>query len=65
MKISSIIFIILIFLVAFKYTKIFNVSWVIIIGVFVLWFIAVYIKIHIKNREKSKPQPVYVTGWEG
>lgn len=60
MKIASLVFIILVFLIAFRYTKVFDVNLLIIIGVFFLWFAMVYIKVHLKNKEKNTPSPVYI-----
>ncbi len=61
MKIASLIFIVLIFLIAFKYTKIFDVSMLIMIGVFCLWVATVYIQVQLKNKERRTPKPVYIT----
>lgn len=61
MKIASLIFVILAFLIAFKYTKVFNVSLFLIIGISCLWFAVVYIQIHLRNKDKNTPRPVYIT----
>ncbi len=61
MKFAIIIFIILVFLITFKYTKLFDINILIIIGVFCLWISVIYIQIHIKNKERNTPKPVYIT----
>ena len=60
MRIASLIFVILIFLIAFKYTKVFDVNIFIIIGIFCVWFAVLYIQVHLKNREKRIPQLVRI-----
>ncbi len=61
MNITSIIFIILVLMIAFRYTKMFEINILIIIGTFLLWFFIVYIKIHLKNKDRMTPRPVYIT----
>ncbi len=61
MKIASLIFIILVFMIAFKYTKIWDINILILIGVFCLWMVISYIQIHIKNKDRETPRPVYIT----
>lgn len=61
MKISTLIFFALVFLIIFKYTKIFQVNIYLIIGVFILWFISIYIQTHLKNKNRNTPRPVYIT----
>ncbi len=60
MKLTGPIFVILIFLIIFKYTKLFDVNILIIIGVGCLWFVVLYIQIHLKNKEKKIPQLVRI-----
>ena len=61
MKIASLIFIILVFLIALRYTEIFILETKILVGVFVVWFVCLYIQIHLKNKERNIPRPVYMT----
>lgn len=61
MKIASLIFIIMVFMIVFKYTKVFNINLLIIIGVFCLWFAIVYIQVHLKNQDRNTPRSVYLT----
>ena len=60
MKITSLIFIALILMGVFKYTKVFDIKPIIFLGVFVIWFIALYIQIHLKNKDRNTPRPVYM-----
>ena len=61
MKITGLIFIILIFLIAFKITKVFNINLFVIVIVFCLWLAVIYISVHLKNKERETPRPVYLT----
>lgn len=61
MKIPGLVFIILILSIAFKYTKVFDVDRIVIIGISVFWFICLYISIHLKNKDRNTPKPVYLT----
>lgn len=61
MKITSLVFISLILLIAFKYTEVFDINKLVIIGVFVLWLVLVYVGVHLKNKDKNTPRPVYLT----
>jgi len=61
MKIASLIFILLILLIAFNYTEVFIIDIKVIGGIFVFWFVCLYIQIHIKNKERNIPRPVYMT----
>lgn len=60
MKITSLVFILLILLITFEYTKIFLIDKKVIGGVFILWIVCGYIGIHIKNKERNIPRPVYM-----
>ena len=61
MKITSLVFILLVLSIAFKYTEIFDINILVIIGVFILWLVCIYIGIHIKNKDRNTPKPVYLT----
>ena len=61
MKLASLVFIILVFLMAFKYTEIFDINILVIISAFFLWFVILYIQTHLKNKERNVPKPVYIT----
>lgn len=60
MKITGLLFILMILMSILKYTNIFNFPTVWIIGVFCIWFISIYISIHMKNKEAMTPKPVYI-----
>lgn len=60
MKITSLVFIILVLSITFKYTKIFDIHRVVIFGIFSLWLICLYIGIHLKNKDRDTPRPVYM-----
>lgn len=60
-RFASLVFIIFVLLIVFKYTKVFEVNVFILIGVFCLWIIMVYIQTHLKNKERNTPKPVYLT----
>ncbi len=61
MKITSLVLIILVLMIAFTYTEVFIIDTRIIIGAFVIWLICVYIGIHLKNKDRDTPRPVYIT----
>lgn len=61
MKITSLVFIFLALMVAFTYTEVFIIDKKVIGGVFALWIICIYIGIHLKNKERNTPRPVYLT----
>lgn len=61
MKITSLVFISLILLITFRYTEVFIIDNLVIIGVFVLWLVCIYIGIHLKNKDRDTPRPVYIT----
>lgn len=61
MKISGIVFIGIVFLIALKYTKVININLFWILGALGFWFVIVYIQIHFKNRDRETPRPVYIT----
>lgn len=61
MKIASLIFIALIILGVLKYTKVFDVNNFILVGIFCLWIMIAYLQIHLKNKERNTPRPVYLT----
>ena len=61
MKIPSLIFIVLIILIALKYYKIIELSNIIFAGIFCLWMLVIYIKVHNKNKDRDTPHPVYIT----
>lgn len=61
MKITSLVFIFLALIIAFDYTEVFIMDNKVIAGVFALWLICIYIGIHLKNKERNIPRPVYLT----
>ena len=60
MKILSLLFFVILVLSAAKHFKIFDVDLYWIVGLFILWFVMGYIKIHMKNKERRTPKPVYI-----
>jgi len=65
MERTSLAFMILVALIVFKYTEVFQISYLLLSGSFILWVIIVYIKIHFKNKKRNTPQPVYITSQNG
>ncbi len=61
MKITSLVFIGLILLTVSKYLGILIIDKLVIIGVSVLWLACIYIGIHLKNKDRNTPRPVYLT----
>jgi len=61
MKIPSLIFIVLVFLILFKYFKILDTPIYIMVIVFITFCASVYVKVHLKNKERNIPRPVYLT----
>lgn len=61
MKATSLLLIIIIFLIGVKIFKVVNINtWIIVIGA-VLWFIAFYWQTKQVNRKERRPKPVYIT----
>lgn len=61
MKIHNILLVFLIFMIAFKYTKVLKIPTLWVIAILCLWFFLFYIHIHLKNKERATPKPVYLT----
>lgn len=61
MRIATPIFIVLVLLIALKYTKVFDINILAIVGVFMLWFVVIYLGVHLKNKDRNTPRPVYLT----
>ncbi len=61
MKITSLVFISLVLMIAFSYTKVFIIESVVIFWVFVLWLGCMYVGIHLKNKDRNTPRPVYMS----
>lgn len=61
MKITGLVFILLILLIGFSYTEVFIIDKKVIIGVFIFWLVCGYIGIHIKNKDRNTPRPVYIS----
>lgn len=61
MKITSLVFIILVLMIAFRYTEVLIIDTRILIGVFIIWLACIYIDIHLKNKDRDTPRPVYIT----
>lgn len=53
-------FLILIGLIALNYWGFTNTDIWIIVGVGFVWLITIYVKIHLRNRDKKRPQAVYL-----
>ena len=61
MKIASMVFIVLVLLTTLKYTKVLDISLLVLVGIYFLWFMIFYIQIHLKNKDRKTPRPVYLT----
>jgi preprotein translocase subunit SecF len=62
MGFKSILFVVLIFLIVLKYTQVWDINIFLIIGVFCIWFASIYISVHLKNKDRNTPRPVYTVG---
>lgn len=61
MKFMSLYFLALVILITLKVTKVYEIDYVYLAGLIVLFIVIEYIHIHLKNKEKRIPKPVYVT----
>lgn len=61
MKITSLVFIILVLVVAFNYYDVLIVDTRTIVGIFILWLACLYVGIHLHNKNINTPRPVYIT----
>jgi hypothetical protein len=61
MKPTTLLFFVFLFLAAVKFFKVVFINNWILVGVFVLWFLAFYIQTHAENKRKNMPMPVYLS----
>jgi len=60
MKLTFIFFVCSVALVILKWKRVFIIDTKWIVLCFIVWFICLYFSIHLKNKEKNTPKPIFM-----